>query len=61
MSHRLPVSALFAARGSDWRYRVRAAMRRQATVIHGPNATHIGTDSFGNKYYQRLTEQFGAP
>ncbi|KAK9842204.1 hypothetical protein WJX81_000392 [Elliptochloris bilobata] len=31
----------------------------QATVVHGPNATLIGTDSFGNKYYQRMTEQFG--
>ena len=29
-------------------------------MVHGPNATHVGTDSFGNKYYTRMTEQYGA-
>ena len=28
--------------------------------MHGPNATLVGSDTFGNKYYQRMTEQFGA-
>ena len=32
---------------------------RQATLVHGPNATLVGTDEFGNKYYERLTEQYG--
>ena len=39
---------------------LRCGTRRQATVVHGPNATLVGSDSFGNKYYQRMTEQFGA-
>ena len=33
---------------------------RQATLVHGPNATLVGTDEFGNKYYERMTEQYGA-
>ena len=39
---------------------LRCGTRRQATVVHGPNATLVGSDSFGNKYYQRMTEQYGA-
>ncbi len=28
--------------------------------MHGPGATLVGTDQFGNKYYERMTEQYGA-
>lgn len=31
----------------------------QATLIHGPGAVHVGTDAAGNKYYERMTEQYG--
>lgn len=31
----------------------------QATIIHGPGAVHVGTDAAGNKYYERMTEQYG--
>ncbi|KAK9830380.1 hypothetical protein WJX72_011448 [[Myrmecia] bisecta] len=31
----------------------------QTTLVHGPGATLVGTDEFGNKYYERMTEQFG--
>ena len=30
-------------------------------MIHGPGAELVGSDSLGNKYYERNTEHYGAP
>lgn len=31
----------------------------QQTLVMGPGAKLVGTDSNGNKYYERMTEQYG--
>ena len=34
-------------------------LTRETTVIHSPGATFVGSDRVGNKYYERMSEQFG--
>ena len=57
-----PVSNLVSSTVACWRKKPGPDRRfafRQATLIHGPNAKLVGTDALGNKYYERMTEQFG--
>ncbi|CAK0782723.1 hypothetical protein CVIRNUC_005918 [Coccomyxa viridis] len=51
-------SVLDAIKGGGWKAFLDGTLA-QATLVHGPNATFVGMDALGNKYYERMTEQYG--
>ncbi|BDA45611.1 probable NADH dehydrogenase [ubiquinone] 1 alpha subcomplex subunit [Coccomyxa sp. Obi] len=51
-------SVLDALKAGGWKAFLDGTLA-QTTLVHGPNATLVGSDGFGNKYYERMTEQYG--
>ena len=47
-----------AVKAGGWKVFFDGSLAQQ-TLVQGPGATLVGTDAAGNKYYQRMTEQYG--